>query len=692
MEEIRELIFQDDPFRMNWLRQDYRYGEVRCAKGVESTVSHRKEGDVVHTDIRFRNTTDKPIFTSLGDIGIAFPLEDRYDSSRVCMRQRCHTHIFCGGEVSYIMALRMGGKAPHLGMVLTRGSLGGYSVERDTAKMSNDRGCFFLHPSPMELMPGEEREVCFVIFPHQGKEDFYERAAAFTRFVRVEASAWVLFCGEECRITIEPSFAAGSVQVDGEEIPQKDGKYELVYRDTQRCGEKVFSVCVDGIHTWCRILVTEQPKELARRRCLFIAQHQQYGGQSACGGRPEKEANPACGGRPGQEANPACGGGLGQGADLACEERPGKQAACDESQGIGGSRPVGSLEGAYLAYDNEEEHMYYDRNNDYNGGRERVGMGILMAEYLQLRKEEASGSLPAEGGSLKDREVLFLEESLKRYLAYVERELVDVETGEVFNDFGRDGSYRRLYNLPWFAEFYVELYQLYGKREYLTRAVRILRYYYQDGGKGHYPIELPVLLLTQALEEAGMQEERADMEKLFRGHADRIAEVGCDYPPSEVNYEQSIVAPAADILLQVYMLTKEEKYLEAGREQLAILELFNGTQPDWHLHETAIRHWDGYWFGKRKLYGDTFPHYWSALTGNCFALYERITGEAIYGKRAVDSLRGVLPMIHCDGRASCAYVFPASVNGRQADCYDPYANDQDWALYFTLRMKCAKIF
>ncbi|WP_304975661.1 hypothetical protein [uncultured Acetatifactor sp.] len=50
--------------------------------------------------IRFRNITDKPIFTSLGDISIAFPMEDMYDSSQVCMRLRCHTHIFCGGEVS----------------------------------------------------------------------------------------------------------------------------------------------------------------------------------------------------------------------------------------------------------------------------------------------------------------------------------------------------------------------------------------------------------------------------------------------------------------------------------------------------------------------------------------------------------------------------------------------------------------
>lgn len=58
------------------------------------------------------------------------------------------------------------------------------------------------------------------------------------------------------------------------------------------------------------------------------------------------------------------------------------------------------------------------------------------------------------------------------------------------------------------------------------------------------------------------------MEKLFRGHADRIAEVGCDYLSSGVNYEQSIVAPAADILLQVYLLTKEEKYLPPLKEGL----------------------------------------------------------------------------------------------------------------------------
>ncbi len=97
------------------------------------------------------------------------------------------------------------------------------------------------------------------------------------------------------------------------------------------------------------------------------------------------------------------------------------------------------------------------------------------------------------------------------------------------------------------------------------------------------------------------------------------------YPASKVNYEQSIVAPAADILLSVYALTKEERYLTAAERQIQILELFNGMQPDYHLYEVAIRHWDGYWFGKRRYFGDTFPHYWSALTGNVFELYGRPT-------------------------------------------------------------------
>ena len=223
--------------------------------------------------------------------------------------------------------------------------------------------------------------------------------------------------------------------------------------------------------------------------------------------------------------------------------------------------------------------------------------------------------------------------------------------------------------------------------KYLLTACKIIRKFYHDGGKEHYSIELPVSLLSNALKEEGMMKELLEMTQLFSDHADRIAELDLNYPPFEVNFEQSIVAPAAWILLQVFEITRENRFLEAARKQLHILEQFNGHQPDAHLNETAIRHWDGFWFGKYKQFGDTFPHYWSALTGNCFLLYFQLTGDETYKRRAATSLRGVLPLIFPDGRASCACLFPEMVNGVRTVQYDPYANDQDWGLYFWLRNK-----
>lgn len=145
---MREIFFEKDRYHMNWLRDDFTYGEVRCPRQISAEVVNIREGDCIDTEIRLKNISGKLYFSDNDSIGIAFPLQDRYESSEVCLTSRCHTHLFCGGEVSYIMALRMGGEAPHLGMVLTEGALAAYSVERDTQKRSNDRGCFFCIPAP----------------------------------------------------------------------------------------------------------------------------------------------------------------------------------------------------------------------------------------------------------------------------------------------------------------------------------------------------------------------------------------------------------------------------------------------------------------------------------------------------------------------------------------------------------------
>jgi hypothetical protein len=186
-------------------------------------------------------------------------------------------------------------------------------------------------------------------------------------------------------------------------------------------------------------------------------------------------------------------------------------------------------------------------------------------------------------------------------------------------------------------------------------------------------------------ERMGFNAEHKKLRGYFLEHADTILRNGTNYPAHEVKFEQSIAAPAAYTLFQAYRFSKEEKYLTGAKKQLEVLSLFNGRQPDSCLYETAIRHWDGYWFGKRRLCGDTFPHYWSALTGLVYAEYRKAGGGEENRILAEHSIRGTLGLILPDGSASCAHLYPHSVNGIPGNFFDPWANDQDWALYLALR-------
>ena len=425
----------------------------------------------------------------------------------------------------------------------------------------------------------------------------------------MDAEQYVIYPGETSKVTIEPVFQAENVTVNGTSLEKtENGVYEYLF-ENEKTGEYVLSICADEVKTTCRLLVQERPETLAAKRCAFIVDHQQYHGK------------------------------------------------------------IKELQGAYLPYDNEEKILVCTPENDFNAGRERTGMGVLIARALQQNL-------------LKDREKA--EQSLREYHAFYLRELVNAATGLVCNCSGKDNSYFRLYNYPWAVTFFLECWKLWGEKEDLKTAVHITEKFYEQDGFRFYPIEMPIVMLCQELEKAGEQEDLKTVKDLFRCHADQLIEIGTAYPASEVNYEQSIIQPAAEVILQVYEVTGEEKYLRGAEQQIAVLELFDGQQPDYHLHEIAIRHWDGYWFGKRRVFGDTFPHYWSAENGRTFKRYARLTGNEEYNIRGEHSLRGVLSMFFEDGTATCAYVYPYSVNGQKTDFADPYANDQDWGLCMNL--------
>lgn len=137
---MKELINANDKYKMNWIEGNTEWGTVKCPKGISVKKTSSQSDDIITERYTFTNTTDKDIFTSLKDISIYTPFNDDYTcGAKACMTTKCHTHIWCGENISYVMCLRMGGEAPHLGLALTDGSLSGYSVERDFEKISNDR-------------------------------------------------------------------------------------------------------------------------------------------------------------------------------------------------------------------------------------------------------------------------------------------------------------------------------------------------------------------------------------------------------------------------------------------------------------------------------------------------------------------------------------------------------------------------
>ena len=333
------------------------------------------------------------------------------------------------------------------------------------------------------------------------------------------------------------------------------------------------------------------------------------------------------------------------------------------------NNPSDLRDGAYMVYDNEGDSIYLnDTPNcnpvDRDEGAERLGMGVLLAKQYLLTKDPE------------------LKQSLLRYTDFVRRKL---QTDNYVTYSSVDQKNRnRGYNYMWVAELYFQMYKVTGDKQLVTDGYKTLKSMFQQFGYGFYAIGIPVRLGLQSLKEAGMKKEYTDLRNDFIKTGDVFVKNGLNYPAHEVNYEQSIVAPAIQFLAQLYLETGSQKYLDEVKRQMPVLEAFNGFQPSYHLNEVAIRHWDGHWFGKRELFGDTFPHYWSTITGAVYYYYALCTGDSSYQKRAENVVRNNLCLFFEDGKASCAYMYPYKIDGVKAEFYDPYANDQDWALVYYL--------
>lgn len=327
------------------------------------------------------------------------------------------------------------------------------------------------------------------------------------------------------------------------------------------------------------------------------------------------------------------------------------------------------LYGALLAYDNKEEHIVFDDSVfDHNACRERVGMALLIARYLRNNENKK------------------IRDALDLYIAFVKREFYDEETGAVFNTIGKNPNFIRLYNAPWIMTLFAEMYHLTKDSEYLDDIIKMLGNYYSLGGYKFYPNGFSLKTVIEAFKIAERFDDLEWIRCHFEKHVGNMIKNGTSYPKHEVNYEQTIVTPAASMISEYVKLFNAWDYATEAKKHIEVLERFNGHQPSYHMNEIPIRFWDDFWFGKSRQFGDTFPHYWSCLTARSYIDYFDITQDKKYKLAATECIRNCLCLFTDDGRGSCAYVYPYKTWGRRGQFYDEWANDQDFALYFALQM------
>lgn len=249
-------------------------------------------------------------------------------------------------------------------------------------------------------------------------------------------------------------------------------------------------------------------------------------------------------------------------------------------------------------------------------------------------------------------------------------------------------SETRLYNAPWLVQFFADQFQIYARREDLDSAVRILERSIELGAESHLSIGHPeaTLFVCELLDAAGEHEDAERFRQHLVSSARHFAELGTRLPNHEVRYEQSMVAPLVTLYAAALRIAPDQVAIrrrlpEAVRWMMA----FGGRQPHVRLHEISIRHWDGYWFGKHRQWGDVFPHHWSVLTAT--ALMQLASADR--PRNSVDTATAIfaanLASFFDDGSATAAFVLPSTVDGVPAYRADPLANDQDWALTLLLR-------
>lgn len=610
-----------DGVRVGWTVPAEVRGETavyRLTNGVELVRTRRATSDGFFERYAFTNRTDRTVH--LAAIDIHTPFHDDYLARGSNWTQRCQSHIWAGGSTAWVCSLRMGGAAPHLGLVVTEGAVTGYSQKERGVKTfhSNFRGVLSLSPPDAALGPGQGFAVAWRVFAHNGKRDFRAKLGELGGVI-AEAEDWVVTAREPAVVRFSCARAGlldgATLRGEGVSVTSAREKGALVATCAYSADGEARVVCrlKDGRETWAELLCRRDPEALIAARAKFIVERQQVAGKSA-----------------------------------------------DDP-----------YDGAFVEYDNETnaqvrrwEMPEESRPEiDHTEGAERLGMGVFLAMMAQRGHAEL---LPA----------------LRRYARFVREGLQEPDYttwGEVARP-----TRRRHFNYPWVAWFQAEMYAATNEKRHILDAYGTMMAMYgsfRPRPSVALSADRIIELLRKAgcADEAdALQAANRKFIDSIIGGADFMngTEVGFapELPGSMIPqllrlWKATGEARYRDVALKDY---------------LPMLEACMGDQPSWHSHDIGLHHWDGYWFGKRMTWGDTLPHDWNGTAVETFDLLAEATGDGTYRARARAIARQLLGLFDSDGRAGCAWILPDRVNDRPARFRDPLANDQDWALVFYL--------
>ena len=365
---IRSIVHPSDQYAMNWCAEDgqwgrihirswhpweYEFGEnddvkmnlasfacdddhsvaVYTNDRLEVTVDRcfRENGNFVEC-YTLKNLTDTVITLNRDNFGIEIPFNDRYPDAEDCMIHRCNAHIWCGHNISWVNALRMGTSDCNLGLYLTKGAIDCYD-QNEVGKRNIFKGCtrgrLVLDIESVFLKSGDEYQLEWELFFHKGKEDFMQNIRGYENHIGIRAEHFTVFENESIDFTVTTnSGREPEIRWENTIIPfeKTKGGFRVVM-SAPHTGEYRFVIKDGTVTTWAEFMVKPPFAELLEKRVRFIIENQQ----------------------------------------------------CLDAES--------PLYGAFLVYDNDYDSMYFDYGNpDHNACRERMNIPLLLMKYLQVKE------------------------------------------------------------------------------------------------------------------------------------------------------------------------------------------------------------------------------------------------------------------------------------------------------------------